>query len=104
LKKEAKTFARLSRTSRRQPCTGFLVLFCKKEPLHLTDTGNRNVAKNSSACRAQSTVNAVTNVPDADMLQASTAALSVVQVGPPRRWTMFIAVVAMGKSYRATAA
>jgi len=33
LKKEAKTFARLSRTSRRQPRKSFLVLFCKKELL-----------------------------------------------------------------------
>jgi len=33
LKKEAKTFARLSRTSRRQPGKSFLVLFFKKEPL-----------------------------------------------------------------------
>jgi hypothetical protein len=30
LKKEAKTFARLSRTARRQPCKSFLVLFSKK--------------------------------------------------------------------------
>jgi copper(I)-binding protein len=33
LKKEAKTCARLSRTSRRQPCKSFLVLFFKKELL-----------------------------------------------------------------------
>jgi len=35
LKKEAKTFALLSRTSRRQPRKSFLVLFFKKEPLYL---------------------------------------------------------------------
>jgi hypothetical protein len=33
LKKEAKTFARLSPGSRRQPRKSFLVLFFKKEPL-----------------------------------------------------------------------
>jgi hypothetical protein len=35
LKKEAKTFARLSRTTRRQPRKSFLVLFFKKELLVL---------------------------------------------------------------------
>jgi hypothetical protein len=33
LEKEAKTLARLSRTTPRQPRKGFLVLFFKKEPL-----------------------------------------------------------------------
>jgi len=33
LKKEAKPLTRLSRTSRRQPCKSFLVLFFKKELL-----------------------------------------------------------------------
>jgi hypothetical protein len=33
LKKEAKTFTRLSRTTRRQPRNSFLVLFFKKEHL-----------------------------------------------------------------------
>jgi len=35
LKKEAKTFTRLSRFSPRQPYESFLVLFFKKEPLGL---------------------------------------------------------------------
>ena len=39
LEKEAKTFARLSRTSRRQPCKSFLVLFLKKEVLSVLVLG-----------------------------------------------------------------
>ncbi|MEJ0064939.1 MAG: DUF6537 domain-containing protein [Caulobacteraceae bacterium] len=40
----------------------------------------------------------------ADKRQPWKVAQSVVKVGPPRRWTMFIAVVAIGRSWRATAA
>jgi hypothetical protein len=43
LKKEAKTFTRLSRTNRRQPHKSFLVLFFKKEPFRSWSTEKPNV-------------------------------------------------------------
>ncbi len=67
------------------------------------------MARNRSACRAQSRANVAVKAldggavaGDADMRQPRNVAQSVVRVGPPRRWTMFVAVVAIGRSERAT--